>query len=105
MKDKPRKSREQFGKELVESVLRTFRETYQMHAHGHSKDAILIVHDIYAAASDQAPEIIAVHRRAIESAINAVDMKVPLPVAHAYTRKRMLSRLEELIDEAYKQGT
>ena len=88
-----------FGQKLLESVLHCFQDAYVSHARGASKDAILIHHDIFAAASDQKKEIIAAHRSAILSAIDAVDAGVPLPEAHAFMRKRLTARLGQMLDE------
>lgn len=89
----------QLADKLMRVVLLSFRHAYEKHAAGESLDAILIEHDIVAAGSDVAKPIVELHQRAIRSACAAVDARVPLPVALAYTIKGMERRVQQMLTD------
>jgi CRISPR/Cas system CSM-associated protein Csm2 small subunit len=88
-----------FGERLVKSLLTAFSEAYQAHYNGATETEIMIQHDIFAAASDYHETIKDGHRKAIHSAIAAVDEHVPYPVARAYLESQLRQRLSEILDE------
>jgi hypothetical protein len=94
-KHDPRK----FAEELVTSLCNTFVDVYRLHANGMTETELLIQHDIYAAASEHAQVIKDAHRKALKSAVAAVDEHVPMPVALVYMRRNLHRKMEELLRE------
>jgi hypothetical protein len=92
-----KKRHKDFGERLVQSILQCFEYAYKLHAKGESEEGLLIQHDIVAAVSDVAPAIKKAHRRAVQSAVKAVDAGVPLPEARAYMMKLLTQKLDELL--------
>jgi hypothetical protein len=97
-KKKPTYSPE-FGERLIKSLLTIFTQAYGAHLNGATETELLIQHDIFAAASDHHKTIKDGHRKALLSAVSAVDTGVPFPVAHAYLEKQLRTQLKELLDE------
>jgi hypothetical protein len=95
MKDDERK----FAERLLRSLLRTFDEAFLLHAGGRSEQALLITHDIYAAAGNAPEEIIKAHRYAIKSAVEACDKGWLFSMARAHLEARMRNKVEELLGE------
>ena len=89
----------EFGERLIKSLLTVFTETYGMHSHGMTETELFIQHDIFAAASDHHETIKDGHRKAMRSAIAAVDDGIPFPVARAYLEKQLRDRMQEILDE------
>jgi hypothetical protein len=103
MKRKPRKKKfpltPEFGERLIKSLLIVFTDAYRLHATGVTETELLIQHDIFAAASDHHPSIKSGHRKALLSAVAAVDKGVPYPVASAYLEKQLRKRFQQLLDD------
>jgi hypothetical protein len=90
----------EFAERLIKSLLTVFADAYQSHANGATETELLINHDIFAAAAmDTHPTIKEGHRRAIQSAVHAVDHGVSLPNAQAYLETTLRRKLKELLDE------
>ena len=87
-----------FGERLTKSLLTVFTDAYQLHANGVSETELLIQHDIFAAASDHHDTIKDGHRKAILSAIAAVDEGVPLPLARAYLEVQLQRKIQSYHD-------
>jgi hypothetical protein len=102
MKRKPKRKKPltaDFGERLIKSLLTVFTDAYGLHANGATETELLIEHDIVAAASNHHPSIIQGHRKALRSAVIAVDQGVPLPEARAFLEKQLRTRLQKLLDE------
>jgi len=96
---KPKPPDPTFGDRLVKSLLRVFTDAYQLHAGGATETELLIQHDIFAAASNYHQTVIEGHRKAIRSAIAAVDKGVPLDQAVAYLETQLRDRMAEIVKE------
>jgi hypothetical protein len=91
-------TRREYGEALLESIMQTFESAYRDHAmRGLSEEALLITHDIFAAAWEGDPRTPESHRKAIRSACNACDSGVPLAEARAYMRVKLQRKLEALL--------
>jgi hypothetical protein len=88
-----------FGKKLIAAALDTFEAAYKLHERGQSEQALLITFDIYAAGDSYAPEIAAMHRAAIKSAVEACDKQIPLLLAGYWLERRLADRMEKTINE------
>jgi hypothetical protein len=88
-----------FAERLLESLMETFDEAFVLHSRGRSEQALLITHDIYAAASDFPEPIIKAHRCAIKSAVEAVDKGWLFSAAHRELERRMRIKVEEMLHE------
>jgi len=88
----------QAGELFIKQVLGSFTVAYCSHASGTSLDALLIQHDIIAAGSDVPPSIMKAHQRAVQSACEACDKKVPLPIARAALDKSLRLQLEDMLN-------
>ena len=88
-----------FGERLVKSLLTVFTDAYRLHASGPTETELLIQHDIFAAASDHHETIKDGHRKALLSAVAAVDQGVPYPVARAYLERQLRDKMKEILNE------
>jgi hypothetical protein len=86
------------GEQMMEAVLETFEQAYKLHEKGQSETAILITFDIFAAGGHYHPVIAAAHREAIKSAVDACDKRIALPMATAWLRYKLESKLKEQND-------
>jgi hypothetical protein len=87
------------GHGLADELLQSFTEAYRWRVKGRSLDAILIYHDIIAAASDFPDVIVNAHRCAIRSACEAFDAGVPFNAARSIMWIRLHSQVETLLNE------
>jgi hypothetical protein len=99
-KEQKQKASEKFGKELIGQIMESFEHAYRLHKRGESLDAILIRHDIMAAYAGVDKVIISAHQRAIRSAVNAVDQRVPLELAKSFLLAQMNLRLHHLVHDS-----
>jgi len=81
---------------FIRQVLGSFTVAYQSHAAGQSLDEMLIAHDIIAVGSDVPKSIMTAHRRAIQSACEAYDKRVPLPMGRAALYSFLREQLEDM---------
>lgn len=75
-----------------------FDAAYQRNVNGESEQALIIEHDIIAAYNGDAEVIANCHRKAIKSAVAAVEQGIPFLQARSTLETKLHERLEELIE-------
>ena len=86
------------GEQFIRQVLGSFTVAYQSHAAGQSVDEMLIFHDIIAVGGNVPESIMKAHRRAITSACEAYDKRVPLDVGRFALHQHLRTQLEDMLN-------
>ena len=97
------KTQEKFAEDLIALIERTFHRAFVARINGVTQEQMIIEHDIEAAYRCIDKTIAETGRLTIQSAVKAVDARVPFNQAHDFLINQLKTRVARIINRNNKK--